>query len=678
MTTDTTTVTMTDYQKYILQSRYSRYLPEKRRRENFDEVINRYLDFFENHLRKTGVMTPELRTRLFDAIHRMEVMPSMRAMMSAGEALLRDNVAAYNCCFLAIDSWRAFPEILYILMCGTGVGFSVERQFTDHFEPLPVERLYVDGTVRIQVADSRDGWRLAFEALLRNIWVDSRIPLPENIDYSQVRPRGARLKTFGGRASGPEPLKSLFDKVISLAIDAMNERRARLTSLELHDLVCSIADIVIVGGVRRSALISFSDVDDDAMRDAKSVACAWWIDQKQRALANNTAVFTDRPSREAFDKEFNALVASGSGERGIFNNQAIIEHLRAECWRRYESTKYGTLPLRGNPCFEILLVSMQFCNLTEPIVRPSDTFEQLKEKIELATILGTFQASLTDFGDKLRSEWKANTEREALLGVSLSGILDHPVLNMRDYLSGVDKETVVEWLHAFRQHAIEVNSEYASLIGIQPSRAITCIKPSGTVSQLVDCASGIHARHAPFYIRRVRANQTDPLAKMMRDMGVPCEVDVMKPDDNFVFSFPMRAPSTSVLRNEYSAIEQLRIFLLYQEHYCEHKPSVTISVREDEWEAVREFMWVHFDRMTGVSFLPYSEHIYQQAPYEEIDEEKYNEMCAYFDTSVRIDWTKLGDYEEFDDRQQSNLLSANDDSLMQQAVFACTANGCEI
>ena len=630
----------TEYQEFIHLSRYSRWLPEKGRRETWEETVGRYFDFFTEHLEEQNnfKLDDVSRKRLEEAVLSQKVMPSMRCLMTAGDALKRENVAGYNCSYVAVDSPRAFDEILYILMNGTGVGFSVERQDVIKLPNVADELHETDTT--IVIPDSKLGWAKSLKELIHLLY-SGQIP---SWDLSKVRPAGAPLKTFGGRASGPEPLDQLFRFTINIFKNATGRK---LTSLECHDLVCKIAEIVVVGGVRRSALISLSNLSDDRMRVAKSGQ--WWEDHGQRALANNSACYTEKPEIGIFMDEWKSLYDSKSGERGIFNRQSAKEQAGRN-GRRDNDWDFGT-----NPCSEIILRSKQFCNLSEVVIRATDDMKTLKEKVKFATILGTFQSTLVNF-KYLTRDWKKNTEEERLLGVSLTGIMDNTLTNGKE--EGLDKR-----LDELRKVAIATNAEWADKIGIQQSVSITCVKPSGTVSQLVDSASGIHARHNPYYIRTVRADKKDPLAMYMRDAGFPCEDDVMKPEHTYVFSFPMKAPENAVMRQDMSAIEQLELWLVYQKHWCEHKPSVTISVKEDEWFEVGAWVYRHFDWMSGVSFLPYSEHVYKQAPYQDCDSVVYKKELDKMPKN--IDWTQLSSYENTDMTEGAQEL-------------ACVAGGCEI
>ena len=634
----------THYQEYIHLSRYARYRDELGRRETWEETIDRYLGFFKN--RFPSEIDATTYEELKDAIINLEIMPSMRCLMTAGKALERDEVAGYNCSFVAVDNQRVFDEIMYVLMCGTGVGFSVERQFINKL-PEVHEELHDTSTV-IKVRDSKIGWASSFRELISLLYA-GKIP---KWDVSKIRPAGERLKTFGGRASGPEPLEDLFMFSIELFKKAAGRK---LSSLECHDLVCKIADIVVVGGVRRSALISLSNLSDDRMRDSKSGK--WWEENAQRALANNSACYTEKPDIGIFMKEWVSLYDSKSGERGMFNRQASIKQA-AKNGRRDSNFEFGT-----NPCSEIILRSKQFCNLSEVVVRHDDTKESLTRKIRLATILGTLQSSLTNFR-YLSKAWKNNTKEERLLGVSLTGIMDHPVLNNSSYgILGFDKSDsgLSTDLENLRDVSIETNKLWSEKLDIPHSTAITCVKPSGTVSQLVDSASGIHTRHSEYYIRTVRADKKDPLATFMVKEGFPVEDDVTKPDYNHVFSFPIKSPDNSITRKDVTAIEQLDIWKIYQEHWCEHKPSITVSVKEDEWLDVGAWVYKHFDIVSGVSFLPYSEHIYRQAPYQDCNKETYDEWLNKMPKS--INWL---DFNEAED----NTIGAQE--------LACSSGSCEL
>ena len=637
---------MTSYMQFIHLSRYSRWLPDENRRETWVETVDRYFNFFDEHLRENNKFNLDSTTRneLREAVLNLEIMPSMRCLMTAGEALKRENVAGYNCSYVAVDNPRAFDEILYILMNGTGVGFSVESKFTEQL-PIVSEEFH-DTDTTILVADSKLGWAKALKELIHLLYV-GQVP---KWDVSKVRPAGAPLKTFGGRASGPDPLVSLFKFCVATFKKAAGRR---LTTLECHDIVCKIAEIVVVGGVRRSALISLSDLSDDRMRMAKSGE--WWKDNVQRALANNSFVAKEKIDVGIFMKEWLSLYESRSGERGIFSRTA--SQRQAEKFnRRDPNHDFGT-----NPCSEIILRSREFCNLTEVVVRASDTPETLAHKVKLATILGTIQSTLTNF-KYISKKWKENCEEERLLGVSLTGITDNGYTNGKySYTAGT---TLGETLETLRETAVKTNKEWSNKIGIPQSAAITCVKPSGTVSQLVDSASGIHARHAPYYIRTVRADKKDPLAKMMVDLGFPVEDDVTKPDHTYVFSFPMKGPENAIYRKDMTAIEQLELWLTYQRHWCEHKPSITVTVKEDEWPEVGAWVWNHFDEMSGVSFLPFSEHVYAQAPYQDCTKEEYETLLAKMPKNV--DWLKLAEYEK------------TDTTVASQELACSAAGGCEI
>jgi len=630
----------TSYQEFIYLSRYSRWLPEKERRETWDETVARYFNFFTEHLNETHEykLSKSLRIELEEAILSQKVMPSMRCLMTAGEALKRENIAGYNCSYIAVDKPSAFDEILYVLMNGTGVGFSVERQFVSQLPTIAEEFHQTDTT--IVVADSKLGWAKAMKELVGMLYV-GQIP---RWDLSKVRPAGAILKTFGGRASGPEPLEGLFNFSVTIFQNAAGRK---LSSIEAHDIICKIAEIVVVGGVRRSALISLSNLSDDRMRAAKSGQ--WWNEQGQRALANNSACYQEKPEIGIFMDEWKSLYDSKSGERGIFNR--ISAQKQAEKNGRRESEHlFGT-----NPCSEIILRNREFCNLSEVVIRPTDTKESLLEKVRLATILGTFQATLINF-KYVSSLWKKNCEEERLLGVSLTGIMDCKLTNGKSV--GLEK-----LLDELREQAIKTNEEFAKKIGINKSVAITCVKPSGTVSQLVNAASGIHARHNPYYVRTTRGDKKDPLTRMMIDIGFPVEDDVMNPSHTSVFSFPIKVDRAAVFRTDMTALEQLELWLIYQKHWCEHKPSVTISVKEEEWLEVGAWVYKHFDYMSGVSFLPFSEHTYKQAPYQDCKKEEYEVLLNKMPKNV--EWDKLTKYEKTD-------------MTVGVQELACSAGFCEI
>ena len=630
---------MTPYNTFIAKSRYSRYLDDKGRREHWDETVQRYFDFMSQHLKdKQGYELPaDLRAELQEAVTSLDIVPSMRAIMTSGPALARQNVAAFNCSYLPIDDPKSFDEAMYILLCGTGVGFSVEQKYVNKLPEVP-DQLYKSETT-VVVSDSKEGWAKSLRQLIALLY-SGEIP---KFDLSKVRPAGARLKTFGGRASGPKPLEDLFKFVVS-KFKGSNGRR--LSSLECHDILCKIGEVVVVGGVRRSAMISLSDLADDRMAHAK--AGAWWDGNGQRALANNSAVYEEKPSIGQFMREWSSIYESHSGERGIFNRYASVLQAQKN-GRRDAQQEFGT-----NPCSEIILKPYQFCNLTSCIVRPDDNLDTLKRKIRLATILGTFQASLTEF-PYLRKIWEKNTKEEALLGVSMTGILDNAMLNNPD-----DPE-LPKLLESLKDVAISTNAEFAANIGINASVAITAVKPEGTVSQLCSTASGIHAQHSKYYIRRVRADNKDPLTQFMMDSGFSAEPCVMKPDSTTVFSFPVKVAEGALLREELTAIQHLKLWLIFQRHYCEHKPSVTISVKEHEWMEVGAWCWEHFDEITGVSFLPYDGGTYKQAPYEECTEEQYEALKASIPTGV--DWDNFKEY---------------DDNVEGAQMLACVAGVCEI
>ena len=615
------------YQDVIGLSRYARHLPKENRRETWKETVDRLIKYI-------APKAPDIDLKeIHKAILNLEVMPSMRLLMSAGEACERDNIAAFNCAYVAINNKRAFSESLYILMNGTGVGFSCERQEIAKLPSIPDTLNKVDDVIVVE--DSKLGWAKAFKKLLSSLW-EGDIP---QFDYSRVRPAGARLKTFGGRASGPEPLKRLFDFTTVIFKEA-NGRK--LNSIEVHDIMCMVGEIVVVGGVRRSALISLSNLTDKRMREAKTGA--WYDQNPHRGLANNSVAYTEHPDSETFMEEWLSLVKSKSGERGIFNRVAAQN--QANKWGRRDPTlSYGT-----NPCSEIILRDKQFCNLTEVVVREKDTEATLLNKVKLATILGTIQSTLTNF-KFLSSEWEHNTEEERLLGVSLTGIMDCKVTSNPD----------PKLLERLRDEARKTNTEYSRILGIQASASITCVKPSGTVSQLVNSASGIHARHNDYYIRTIRMDKKDPIYTFLKEQGVEVEDEQFRPDSTAVFSFPMKAPKGAILRNDKTALEQLELWLIYQRHWCEHKPSVTISVKDNEWVEVGAWTWKHFDEISGVSYLPHTDHTYVQAPYQDCTKEEYEELLAK--TPSTIDWSKF--VEEEDNTEGAQTL-------------ACTAGGCEI
>ncbi len=623
---------MDAYQQYIHKSRYARYLPEEQRRETWEETVNRYLNYWVDRVELNEFDQSEI----FHCIYELDVMPSMRALMTAGEALDRDNVAGFNCSYLPIDHPKAFDEMMYVLMCGTGVGFSVERQYVTKL-PEVAEEFHDTDTI-IHVADSKIGWAKAYRELISLLY-SGQLP---KWDVSRVRPAGAALRTFGGRASGPEPLVDLFNFTVEVFRQAHGRR---LSSIECHDICCKIAQIVVVGGVRRSALISLSNLTDDRLRRCKSGE--WYIDNPQRGLANNSACYTEKPDFEAFLNEWTSLYESKSGERGVFSRVASQKQA-AKNERRDATYDFGT-----NPCSEIILRPYQFCNLSEVVVRPSDSLSDLKQKVRVATILGTLQATLTDFR-YLRKVWKNNTEDEALLGVSLTGIMDHPTMSGRR-----DKGVLKTWLTELREEAIETNKRWAKTLGINTSTAITAVKPSGTVSQLVDSASGIHPRYSSQYIRTVRADSRDPLCAVLEAAGVPVEDDLMSPSTK-VFSFPIKSPDGAVTASEMGAMEQLELWEIYQDFWCEHKPSMTCYYRDNEFLEVGQWLYNKFDKISGVSFLPYSEHTYKQAPYQPVDLETYEKLKKDFPTE--IDWN----------------ISEESDMTEGSQQLACTGDNCEL
>ena len=622
----------TDYQSFIHKSRYARWLDEEGRRESWAETVSRYI---------TNIVKPNIddftAKEIEESILDLQVMPSMRSMMTAGPAADRDNTCMYNCSYLPIDDPKAFDEAMFILLCGTGVGFSVERQFISKLPEVP--ELF-DSDTTVVVKDSKEGWAKSLRQVMALLWA-GEVP---QWDVSRVRPAGARLKTFGGRASGPAPLVDLFNFVVRIFKNAQGRR---LSSIECHDIMCKIGEVVVVGGVRRSAMISLSNLSDDRMRHAKSGQ--WWENEPQRALANNSVSYTEKPDAVSFMREWMSLVESGSGERGIFNREASKKQA-AKFGRRDPEWDFGT-----NPCSEIILRPNQFCNLTEVVVRATDSLEELARKVRLATILGTIQSTYTKF-PYLRKMWQRNTEEERLLGVSLTGIMDNPLMTTAN--KGLDKT-----LDHLRHIAVETNAEWADRLGIPASVAITCVKPSGTVSQLVDSSSGIHPRHSEYYIRTVRGDNKDPLTQFMKDQGIPNEPDVMKPDATTVFSFPVKSPNKAIVTSDLSAISQLKTWLTYQRHWCEHKPSITCNVRKDEWFEVGAFVYKHFDEMSGVSFLPYNEHTYQQAPYQEVGKHDYNMLLSVM--PEKIDWAGLSEYEK-------------DDNTVAMQTMACSGDVCEI
>tara|TARA_R110002020_G_scaffold79124_2_gene198552 strand:- start:10576 stop:12528 length:1953 start_codon:yes stop_codon:yes gene_type:complete len=632
---------MSDYQNIIAMSRYARWNEEEQRRETWQETVTRLLNFYRDYLKDKHdyTLSKEMYTDLYVAMVTLKVMPSMRAMMTAGPALERNHIAAYNCSYLPVDNPRSFDECLYILMHGTGVGFSVERQFVSQLPKVPDE--FEDSETTIIVQDSKEGWHRGYKELI-NILYAGMVP---QWDMSRVRPAGSKLKTFGGRASGPDPLDDLFTFTVNTFKKAAGRK---LSSIECHDLMCKIADVVVVGGVRRSALISLSNLSDDRMRHAKSGS--WWETEPHRALSNNSVCYTEKPDIGTFMREWVALHESKSGERGIFNRQSAQEHA-AKYGRREKNIEYGT-----NPCSEIILRPKQFCNLSEVVVREEDTPETLARKVELATILGTIQSCFTDFKGISR-QWTRNTEEERLLGVSLTGIMDNRLL------SNTTKDNLPSLLSNLRLTAVSTNRKWAKLLGIEPSAAITCVKPSGTVSQLVNAASGIHPRHNDYYIRTIRADKKDPLTQFLIDQGFPYEDAMEKPDSMAVFAFPMKSPSGAITRKNISAKDHLTLWTIYANYWCEHKPSITVSVKEKEWLNVGSFVYDNFDSMSGVSFLPMTEHTYKQAPYQDCTKEQYKDLLDRMPTDVT--WDEFSAYEK-------------EDLTVGSQELACTADSCEV
>jgi len=623
----------TDYQTFIATSRYARWLDEEGRRETWGETVDRYVDNILRPVVKTKKDLEEIR----DHILELQVMPSMRSLMTAGKAAARDNTCMYNCSYLPVDDPKSFDEAMFILLCGTGVGFSVERQFIGKLPDVP--QLFESDTC-VVIKDSKEGWAKGLRQVLALLWA-GEIP---KWDISKVRPAGSRLKVFGGRASGPAPLIDLFNFVVTTFKKASGRR---LSSIECHDIMCKIGEVVVVGGVRRSAMISLSNLSDDRMRHAKSGN--WYENDPHRALSNNSVAYSRKPDSMEFMREWTSLMESGSGERGIFNRQASVKQA-AKNGRRDSNYDFGT-----NPCSEIILRPNQFCNLSEVVIRAADNIDDIARKVRVATILGTIQSTYTHF-PYLRKIWHTNTAEERLLGVSLTGIMDNPLMTTAN-------KGLPETLEYLKNVAVSTNAKYAKYLDIPVAAAINCVKPSGTVSQLVDSSSGIHARHSNYYIRTVRGGNEDPLTRFMADQGIPNEPDVMKPDATTVFSFPMKAPDKAVLTADMSAIDQLDMWLMYQRHWCEHKPSVTINVKKDEWFEVGAFVYKNFDEMSGVSFLPFNDHTYQQAPYQEVDKEAYNNLKKIMPKS--IDWTKLSEYEL-------------EDSTSGMQTLACSGDVCEV
>ena len=630
----------TDYQKFIHKSRYARWIDEENRRETWNETVSRFFNFMVDHVKYTtdvDLSKDDTIKQVKQAILQLQVMPSMRSLMTAGPALKRENIAGYNCSYIPIDNPKSFDEVLYILMNGTGVGFSVERQYINSLPTIP-DQPFEDTEDVISVADSKEGWARSFKDLIGYLY-SNRVP---KLDFSKIRPAGERLKTFGGRASGPQPLQDLFEFTTGVFKNAQGRK---LSSIECHDIVCKTGEVVVVGGVRRSALLSLSNLTDDRMRSAKSGD--WWHMYPHRALANNSVAYTETPNPSSFMKEWLSLYESKSGERGIFNRVAANDKATSN-GRRQEHGDFGT-----NPCSEIILRPNQFCNLSEVVCRSSDTVKILQRKAELASILGTLQATLTDF-KYLRTRWRSNTEEERLLGVSLTGIMDCAVLHRSDS----DKT-----LKLLKDTVIATNKKWADLLGIPQSTATTCVKPSGTVSQLTDSASGIHARHAPYYVRTVRGDVKDSLTQFLMNQNIPNEPDFNNPSNTVVFSFPFKSPDAAICRTDMKALEQLHVWKRFSDHWCEHKPSVTVSVKEHEWVEVGNWCYSNFDSLSGISFLPFSDHSYRQAPYQDSTKQEYKKLCAAMPDA--IDWKEFDNYEKEDNTKASQEL-------------ACSAGVCEV
>ena len=655
------------YENFIAMSRYARWIQSENRRETWKETVDRYFSFMLNHLKENFDYTPDeiLLSNLKDAVYKRNVMPSMRAVMTSGPALERDNVAGYNCSYLPVDHPRAFDETMYILMCGSGVGFSVEYKYINKL-PLVPSVLEKSGEV-IVVEDSKSGWATAYKMLLKNLW-DGKIP---SFDVTKVRPAGARLKTMGGRSSGPQPLVNLFDFTIAKFKTAAGRQ---LKPIECHDIMCKIGEVVVVGGVRRSAMISLSNINDIEMASAKSGN--WWENNPQRALSNNSVAYSRKPDMEQFIAEWKSLYDSKSGERGIYNVAAAQK--QAALYGRDPDIHYGT-----NPCSEIILRPNQFCNLSEVVLREDDNEESVSRKVELASILGTWQSTLTNF-KYIREVWKKNTEEERLLGVSLTGQFGNAIFSgksrsINEFVCGKgcadlctnqdhikeDNYTRLEhMLQRLRTRAREANIEEAKEIGINPSASVTCVKPSGTVSQLTGVSSGMHPWHSEYYIRTVRGSKNDPISIFLKEVGIPVEDDVMKPTETDVFSFPVKAPKHATFRKDLTAIEHLELWLIYQRAWCEHKPSITVSVSDNEWMEVGSWVYKHFDELSGISFLPYSDHSYKQAPYQEVSKEDYDALVEKMPKSIR--WEDLSFYE-------------TEDGTSTNATLACSSDGnCEL
>ena len=654
------------YENFIALSRYARWVEEDNRRETWKETVDRYFNFMLNNLNKNFNYVPDeiLVSNLKDAVYNRNVMPSMRALMTSGSALERDNVAGYNCAFLPVDSPRSFDETMYVLMCGTGVGFSVEYKYINQLPPVPLEFEKTNDVIVVE--DSKQGWATAYRALLENLW-NGKVP---SIDVTNVRPAGARLKTMGGRSSGPQPLVNLFDFTISKFKSAAGRS---LKPIEAHDIMCKIGEVVVVGGVRRSAMISLSNINDIEMAHAK--AGNWWESNTQRALSNNSVAYSRKPDMEQFIAEWKSLYDSKSGERGIYNVAAA--QAQAAKYGRDPNIHYGT-----NPCSEIILRPYQFCNLSEVVIRENDDEESVTHKVKLATILGTWQSTLTNF-DYIRDIWRENTEEERLLGVSLTGQFGNKLFAGKARGPGsfelteggglvydediIKKDNMLRLEHILqrmRTKARETNVIEAKNIGITPSASITCVKPSGTVSQLVGVSSGMHPWHSPYYIRTVRGSKGDPISTFLKEVGIPVEDDVMKPNDTYVFSFPVKAPQGAIVRNDLTAIDHLNTWIVYQRAWCEHKPSITVSVKEEEWMEVGAWVYKNFDEVSGISFLPHSDHSYKQAPYQEVTKEEYEDLFSRMPNNIR--WEDLSFYE-------------TEDGTSTNATLACSSDGnCEL
>jgi ribonucleoside-triphosphate reductase (thioredoxin) len=633
----------TAYQEFIFKSRYARWIEDENRRETFEESVNRYINFmFDQQIK--GILPESIKNECREAILNLEVMPSMRALMTAGKALERDNVAGFNCAYLAVDDPVVFAESLYILTCGTGLGFSVERQFVNKM-PVIAEKIEKSNSVII-VEDDRIGWATALKELVFMLYSGSE----PTIDYSKLRPAGARLKTFGGRSSGPGPLRNLLNFVIKTFKESVGER---LNSIQCHDIMCKIAETIVVGGVRRSALISLSNLSDRRMQEAKSGD--WYHSHPYRSAANNSVAYTEKPDIGQFMQEWVSLYKSQSGERGIFNRKAAEKQATKTGRRNFMIDGENVHHYGLNPCGEIILRSGQFCNLTSIIASSDDTEESLKRKARVAAILGTIQASMTDFRF-LRKIWKKNTEEEALLGVSLNGIMDNSILNC----TSVSPETLQEMLTEIKEYTIEVNKEFAKKIGINQAAAVTCVKPEGTTSQLVNCSSGIHPRHSRYFIRTVRGDNKDPMTIFLKEAGIPYEPDNTAPESISVFSFAIRVPDDAILKKDINAIDHLELWKIYKEYWCEHNPSITVSIKENEWLEVGSWVFSNFDSICGVAFMPDVDFVYEQAPYQEISKEEFEVF-----KQIDLDFSKLNEIEKED-----NTVGIHE--------FACSANSCEI